>query len=79
MRFFSLGFTFDILHDLLRKELTPDTCDSLDVFAKLILVAVIREITQNPVFQFYESVLSEKTDCLSTESGQNIERFIILI
>ena len=39
----------------------------------------IREITQNPVFQFYESILSEKTDCLWTESGQNIESFIILI
>ena len=48
-------------------------------FAKLILVTVIREITQNPVFQLYESILSEKTDCLCTESGQNIERFIILI
>ena len=78
MRFFSLGFTFNILHDLL-KGLTPDTCDSLDCFAKLILVTVIREITQNPVFQLYESILSEKTDCLWTESGQNIERFIILI
>ena len=29
-------------------------------FAKLILVTVIREITHNPVFQFYESILSEK-------------------
>ena len=29
MRFFSLGFTFNILHDI-EKELTPDTCDSLD-------------------------------------------------
>ena len=77
MRFFSLGFTFNILHDLLKKELTPDTCDSLDFFAKLILVTVIREITQ--VFQFYESISSEKTNCLWTESGQNIERCIILI
>ena len=34
---------------------------------------------ENPEFQFYESILLEKTDCLWTESGQNIERFIILI
>ena len=78
MRFFSLGFTFNILHDLLKTSL-HHTCDRLDFFAKLILVTVIREITQNPVFQFYESILSEKTYCLWTESGQNIERFIILI
>ena len=51
----------------------PDHCLSF------YFVTVIREITQNPVFQFYESILSEKTDCLWTESGQNIERFIILI
>ena len=56
-----------------------DRCPLGYLFAKLILVTVIREITQNPVFQFYESISSEKTDCLWTESGQNIERFIILI
>ena len=37
-------------------------------------MTVIREITQNPVFQFYESILSEKTDCLWTESRQNIDQ-----
>ena len=59
-----------------------DTCDSLD-FCKTDncdkLVTVITEITRNPVFQFYESILLEKTDCVWTESGQNIEMFIILI
>ena len=75
MRFFSLGFIFNILHDLLKKRLCQ-TSDSLDFFAKLILVTIIREITQNPVVQFYQSILSEKIDCLWTESRQNIERFI---
>ena len=68
MRFFSLGLTFKILHDLLKKSL-PQTLVTVKIFAKLTLVIVIREITQNPVFQFYESILSEKTDCLWTESG----------
>ena len=34
---------------------------------------------KNPVFQFYESILSEKTDCVWIDSGQNIKRLIILI
>ena len=74
MRFFSLGFTFNILHDLLKKSLRQ-TLVTVKIFCKTDTC----DCYKGDNTKSYESILSEKTDCLWTESGQTIERFIILI